>query len=121
MISDDLKDCLPIMELLMKIKRPKLRQDFLCDQFKQNPKIYKAVHEIVTNLVHKNIPLDTSTKQRLRRHKRNIVDLVHDKNKKRHRTHLIQSGGYLHYIIPAVLSLLSTLLKDGGGKESVQT
>lgn len=119
MISKELSECLPIIQLYMKLKGKKLRQDFLSDQFKQDAKIYKAIHEIVMNVVHQNLPIPDDVKPKLRRHKRAIIEFIHDKNKKRNRKHLVQSGGYLHYIIPAAIQLISSLLSNGGNKESI--
>ena len=111
MISDTLKECIPVLELFGKIKNKKLREQFLLDQFKRSDKIYKAIHEIAENLIHKNIPLEDHHKKKLKRHKRKIIALVKDKAKTRRKSHLVQSGGYLHYIIPTVLSLISSFLK----------
>ena len=123
MISKELNDCLPIIEVFMKIKSKKLRESFLLDQYKHNPGIYKAVQEILTNIVHRNIPLEDDIKKKLRRHRYSIVNYIHNGNKKNCRSHLKQSGGYLHYIIPAFISILSSVLaeSDGDTKEALQS
>lgn len=110
MISDDLKACLPVLELLSKIKSKQLREKFLKDQFKNSDKIYKAIKEIIANLVHKNIPLEVDQKKKLQRHRKKIISFVNDKSKTRRKSHIIQSGGYLPIILPTVLSLLSSFL-----------
>ena len=112
MISNELKECLPVLELFVKIKSKSLREKFLLDQLKHSDKIYKAIKEIVTNLVNKNIPLDQIEKKKLQRHKRKIIDIVNDKAKSRRKSHIAQSGGYLHYILPAFFSLLSSYLNN---------
>ena len=114
MISSDLKDCLPIITMLGKIRGVELRKKILLDYQKTNPNIYKAVKEIVTNLVHKNLPIPSEIKKKLYRHKRNIIDLIHDKNRKRQRKHLGQSGGYLHYLIPVLTQIVSSFLTNNG-------
>lgn len=114
MISQELKQFLPIIQMLGKIRGAKLRKQILLDHYKRDPKIYKAVKEIVTNLVHKNIPIDTNIKRKLVRHKRSIIELIHDNNRKRNRKHLAQSGGYLQYIIPVLTQILSRLLSNNG-------
>lgn len=113
MISSDLQECLPIIKILPKIRGVALRKQFLSDQYKNDRKIYKALKEIVTNVVHKNITLSDACKKSLLRFKRAIIEFIHDKNKKREKKHLIQSGGYIHFMIPAVLELLSSVLSDG--------
>ena len=68
MISSDLKDCLPVIMMLGKVRGADLRKKILLDHHKQNPNIYKAVKEIVTNLVHKNLPIPLEIKKKLYRH-----------------------------------------------------
>jgi hypothetical protein len=69
------------------------------------------MNEIATNTVNKKLPLSLNQKKSLRRYKTNIQKLsCFTKNKTKRKKQLVQSGGFLPFIIPAVASVLTTLL-----------
>lgn len=109
-MSPELKNALSTLQLAAKIKNLKLRKAFLLDQFKHDPKIYKAIKEIAVNLVNKNVKLSSADKKKLRKYGKEIVHLATDKAKTRRKQHITQSGGYLPIVIPTIVSLLSSLI-----------
>ena len=75
--------------------------------FSKNKKFVKAIKEIASNTVNKNIPLSVSDKIRLKKYKQVIVDLSERGGKQC----LIQSGGgFLPLLVPIVTTVLSSML-----------
>ena len=94
---------------LIKVCPAKLRQDFL--RKLPNSGI-KAVCECALNAIKGNVPLTSYQKAKLRGHKRTLRKLA-DKSiplfKKRRL--IVQKGGFLGVLIPAALSVLTSLIK----------
>ena len=74
--------------------------------------LIKCICEISLNLLRGVIPVSTSHKKKLKRHK-NLLKLLIDKKEsiKKKRQHLTQrGGGFLSLLIPPALSILGNLI-----------
>ena len=109
-MSSNLKNCLEKLKIVAKIKNPDLRKKVLLHI--ADKCLYKALNEIAVNTVSRKIPFSKNTKQHLRKHAIHIEKLAKGtSNSRKQRQLVVQSGGFLPYIIPAVLGILSALIK----------
>lgn len=109
-MSINIEDYLNLLKIASMIKSKKLRTAFLHDQYKADPLLYKAIKEVMLNIVNKNVKLTDKEKKQLARYKHDILNIVKDKSVSRRKKYITQSGGYLPIIIPAVVSLLTSLI-----------
>ena len=108
-MSDNLQRTIHILKLISEVKNTKTRNALLKD-FSSNTKLRKALREIASNVVKRNIPLSQADKKRLRKFEKVIYDLSRYKSNKKTKELFCQSGGFLPYLIPIVLSLLPKLI-----------
>lgn len=101
-----------LLSVIAKIKNNKTRKIVLKDIGKDE-KIYSALKEMALNTLNKNIKLNRNQRNKLSR----VTPLLRKfkKNNSKNQKHklIIQSGGILPIIVPAALSLLSTILSNG--------
>jgi hypothetical protein len=75
--------------------------------FSKDKDFVKAIKEIASNTVNKNIPLTVSDKIKLKKYKSVLLDLSYKGGKKS----LVQSGGgFLPLLVPIVTTVLSSML-----------
>jgi hypothetical protein len=112
-MSKNLRECLKHLELVAQIKNAKTRASVLKD-ISVKDCYYDAIHEITINALKGNIPLSTYQKSGLGRNKRKIKALLCAKKRpKKFRTKaVVQSGGWIQYLIPAVGALLGNLIRN---------
>lgn len=109
-MSKILNNCFPKLNFIAKIKDPKLRKKLLASL--ADNCLFQALHEIAVNTVKGTVPLNKSQKRRLAKHKNVINKLAKIQSSKKRKLILIkQSGGFLPIILPAIATVLSTLLK----------
>lgn len=104
-MSEQLKNCIPVLELLVKVKNPKKRKEYF-KLFHQC--ILRAIREICINLLLGNVPLLTTEKARLRKYKTGLRILAdpHIPISKKKRL-LIKSGGaILSNLLPPTIRRL---------------
>lgn len=111
-MSCNLKKCINKLLVISKVKnlslRKKLLKDISCDE-----KVFAALQEIALNTVHSNVPLETPVKKKLRKYKKDILKLTKKvKSKRKQKSLVVQSGGFLPFLIPAVLSVLTSVLSN---------
>ena len=110
-MSTNLKNCIEKLKIVSKIKDQALRKKVLAEI--ADPCLYKALKEIAINTVAKKVPLSKPTKKRLEKFEKQILALTKNTNSNKQRKNLIvQSGGFLPILVPAILSVLTTLLKN---------
>jgi hypothetical protein len=108
-MSKNLVYCIEKLKLISMIKNEKVRKKFIAEIF--DDCLYKALNEISVNTIAKKIPLNIQQKKHLRKHQLTIKKLAcYTKNKRRRKNLTVQSGGFLPILIPAVASVLTTLL-----------
>ena len=75
--------------------------------------IYNAIREIALNTTNGNIKLTPAQHGKLTRHKKLIKECTQPaKTKSKRKRLVVQSGGFLPYLIPIALSLISTLKNE---------
>jgi|LakMenEpi03Aug12_release.lakeMendotaPanAssembly.Ray.scaffolds.fasta_scaffold340327_2 hypothetical protein len=89
-----------------------------CDKALKNKLISKGdksliltLTECVLNTLNGNVKISDRDKEKLAKKKYLLRKLLSCKSIKAKRENLIQQGGYLQYILPAAITLISTLLE----------
>jgi hypothetical protein len=97
------------LKIISKIKDSRLRKKILSEL--ADDCIYKALHEIAINTVNKKVPLSTDVKKSLKKYKSHIQELTkRTSNRSKRKRLVVQSGGFLPLLIPAVASVLGSVL-----------
>jgi hypothetical protein len=110
-MSTSLKESISVLEYICSIKDKKLRSQNL-KYVSKDPRIYSALREIAHNAVRGNIKISKNLMKKLNnmRYKRVIYELSKKQKSRRKQRQLVeQSGGFLPYLIPAVVSIISAL------------
>jgi hypothetical protein len=109
-MSQNLRNCLKDLEFVSKIKCNKTQKNLL-KYMSKSPKYYIALREIAINVIKGNVETDEKTKNRLRKNKNVIYNLVKSDNCSAKRKKLVvQSGGWL-WLLPLISSVIDLLLK----------
>ena len=110
-MSKNMKECMTILKVIASLKNKKQREKIL-KEFNGDECLYKALREIAVNTVNRNIKLSSKQKRNLIKYKSVIKSLTKPyKSKSKRKKLIIQSGGFLPYLIPAAISLLTTLIR----------
>lgn len=105
-MSSTLKKYLNVLQFIATIKNKKLRSGVL-KEYAGFKDFYDALQEIAVNTVDKNVPLSRIQKRKLRPHKRFIMNLTkRNRSRASRKRNIVQSGGFLPYLIPIITSLL---------------
>ena len=104
-MSNNLRDNIIILKFIGDIKNKRLRRRIIYEIKKP---VYNALHEIATNLIHKNIKLSNLDVKKLKKYKKVILKLSSMKTPKK--KIIVQSGGMLPALIPLVISTLDSLV-----------
>jgi hypothetical protein len=108
-MSNNLQLCMEKLKIISKIKDPRLRKKILIEI--ADDCLYKALNEIAVNTISKKVPLNRATKTKLRKYKTHIKALASKtKNKRLQKKLVVQSGGFLPLLVPAVASILGSVL-----------
>ena len=109
-MSENLKKCMNKLVFIASIKNDLLRKKILMSL--SDECLYDALQEIANNYKNKTIKLNPKTRSKLKGTKeKNILAFLKKKLNKKDKYKLIkQSGGWLPVIIPAVASILSSLI-----------
>jgi hypothetical protein len=110
-MSRSLQHCLKHLELISNIKNSRLRKAVLHD-ISVNECYFIAIREMLLNALRGNVRLSPAHKSKLRRHKKAINTFTTPKAKysKKKKANLVkQSGGFLPFLIPAVIGTLLAL------------
>ena len=110
-MSNKLKENFPVIQLLSKIKNAKKRKNIL-KEIEGDQNIYDSIAEIIRNNQKGNIKLTKLQTNKLKKYNKVLKGFCCSKNKKcfkKRKNLLIQSGGVLPILIPAVASILSSL------------
>ena len=93
--------------LLKELAKPKSRYRIIILK-KADPKLILAICEAIHNLLEGNVPLDTKQKNLLFKDKKILRKLVEKHTLVYKKKILVQRGGFLPALLPAVLSTLAT-------------
>ena len=90
---------------------PRLRKQIMHHCGKE---ILDCVCECVKNVLKGNVPLTSSQKQNLSRHRNKLRKLSLKKTSEKKKNEMIQKGGFLCALITPILSILGGLLGSNG-------
>ena len=108
-MSSNLRMCMEKLKIIAKIRDSRLRKKILSEIADQC--LYKALNEIAVNTVSRKVPLNRATKISLRKYKTHINSLARKTSNRRLQKKLVvQSGGFLPVLIPAITSILGSIL-----------
>ena len=108
-MSKNLKNCYEKLKFIASVKDHALRRKLLNSL--SDECLYKALNEIAVNVVNGKVTFNSATQRKLKKFKEKIKRLsVKTNNKKTMKSLVRQSGGFLPILIPAIASVVSTLL-----------
>lgn len=108
-MSKNLKKCMNKLNFLASIKNDTLRKKIL--KSISDECLFKAINEIAKNYNTGNIKIHPIKRNKMKKFDRLIKKLGNDKIKKSTRRRLmLQSGGFLPILIPALTSILTSLI-----------
>ena len=108
-MSNNLLHCLEKLKKVSSIKNVKQRQKQL-DKI-SDACIYKALNEIAIYTIEGSIKLSPQRLKKLRKFNRNIKKMSTKTNNRTEQKKLVkQSGGFLPILIPAVASIITSLI-----------
>ena len=112
-MSENLQLCLPHLHAVSKVKDPAKRKQLLKDICNQKC-FQKALREVAVNTINKKVPLTACQKKKLIGSQKVIAQLGKKHKRKSYKQRLVvQTGGILPYLIPAVATLIGKLITDG--------
>jgi hypothetical protein len=74
--------------------------------------LIKAIEDSVYNLLKGNTKYQDSDLQNLTKYKHTLRNLIQKSNLKKKKKILVQRGGFLQYVLPAVITGLSTIVGE---------
>jgi hypothetical protein len=110
-MSANLKKNLPRLQAVCDVKSPELRHALIKDYCRDDC-FCRAVTEVARNTVKRNLPLDAKAINRLRRHKKAILDFVPKLGQAKRRELAAQSGGFLPVVVPILASLIGEIFRQ---------
>ena len=109
MISPSVRKTLPLLNIIAKMNNTNRKR--ILSEVGGDDIIYKALKEIAHNTIKGNVKLNKSQKAKLKTHSRTLKGLcTSNKCLKRRKKLVEQIGGFLPILIPAVASLISSLV-----------
>lgn len=114
MVSSSLRKSLPLLKVMSRLKT-KNRQNILSEVSNEDT-LYNALREIAHNTLKGNVKLNSIQKKKLKPYSKTLKGLC-DKPKCRRRRQklIVQSGGFLPILIPAITGLLSSIIANNAG------
>jgi hypothetical protein len=100
-------NCRKEIVALEKVKDCKQKRNHIIDV--AGKELVHCISDCVLNVLNGNIPLEYEEKERLRRHRHCMRELVKKKTSDKKRKHLIQEGGFLGALIPILSGLVTKL------------
>jgi len=79
---------------------------------KSDKKLVKAICEMVFNLIYGNLDINSSDFQKLKKYKSYLRKLIKKSNLKTKKKILVQHGGFLQFLIPAVITGISEIVSS---------
>ena len=108
-MSGNLNKCLTKLKFISSVKSESLRKKLL--ESMSDECLFKALNEIAINYSKGNIKLNPHQKRKMRKYEPIIRRLSRKNNKNSIKKRLIkQSGGFLPIILPAIASILTSLI-----------
>ena len=99
--------CRKAIEALEEVQNCKQKRNHIIDV--AGKELVHCICDCVLNVLNGNIKLEPEEKQRLKRHKNSLRELVKKKTSDKRRKHLIQEGAFLGALIPILGGLVAKL------------
>lgn len=111
-MSKNLRKCMSTMQLYCSTNSTKLKKSILGEMAK-NDCFFKAIYEVVNNILLKNIQL-TSAQQRKVRKYTTLMHKIHQcpKSSTKRRKLVSQTGGFIQAILPRLAQLVGELIAN---------
>ncbi len=110
-MSKNLRACLSNMNMVCETKNTKVKKSLL-NAMSCEDCYFKALFEIVTNISKGNLKLTNIEKKKLRKHIKLMEQILAKPEKEARRALAVkQSGGFLNIVIPALIPVISEILK----------
>ena len=106
-------NCAPVLDKITKTKNSKLRNKYLKDA---NDCVIDAISEIAKNCLTGNVPLKTCDFKQLSKYQKLLRKLSKKSPVVKRRNLIIQSGGFIPFLIPPALSLIASVVGELIGK-----
>jgi len=107
-IPKNFKRSLPYLKMIQRSRRGVDKIDLL-RKFPEH--VTNDLIEVIYNIVTGGVKISASQKAKLRRHKKKLIELVNLPSQKRRRAFIYkQKGGFLNFLLPAVVPLISNLI-----------
>ena len=115
--NNSIKFILDNKELLLAISKCKtcMRKAIIN---KSDKKLVNSICEMVFNLINGNLNINSSDFQKLKKHKTSLRKLVKKSNLASKKKILVQNGGFLQFLIPAVITGISEIVSSLISKKS---
>ena len=95
------------LNAIINVKHDKQKRNRIIDE--GGMELVHCICDCVHNVLQGNIPVNDTEKNRLKRHKECLRELVKKKTLDKKRKHLIQEGGFLGALIPILVGLVGKL------------
>ena len=92
---------------LDKVKNSRHKRNRIIDEGGMD--LVRCICDCVKNVLRGNVPVTDEEKERLKRYKDSLRELIKKKTSDKKRKHLIQEGGFLGALIPILVGLLGKL------------
>lgn len=120
-MSKNLRKCKKTMHLFCCAENKKLKKSVL-EEMSENECFFDAMYEIVNNIYLKNMKLSKLTPAQKKQAKKllPILRKIHKRPKKKiiKRKVILQSGGFINFILPILTTIVSELISDAISKKS---
>ena len=110
-VSKSLNKALPVLRIVSKLNKRNKRS--VLNQLGGEKTVFNALHEIAYNTLNGNLKLKKNQIRKLRPHRKVLENLCLPSSRKcskRRKKLIIQSGGFLPILIPALTSIITALI-----------
>ena len=117
-MSKNLRKCMRTMHHFCDADSPRIKKTIL-KEMSENPCYFDAIHEIINNIYLENLKIPPSSRKKVKKFLY-ILDGIHKhpKSKVKRRKLVIQSGGFIQFILPILGTLITDLISDAISKKS---
>lgn len=99
------------LDLVTQIRQPKLKKKVLLILAK-NKDFRLLIREIMNYAINRNIEITPEQERKLKKYKRVIIGLAKKRKGKTSANRIAQTGGFLQFILPALLPIVADLVTD---------
>ena len=117
-MSKNLRKCMRTMHHYCDSNSPKIKKIIL-KEMSENPCYFDAIHEIINNIYLKNLKIPPSRRLKMKKFLKFFDDIHRQpKSKAKRRKLVIQSGGFIQFILPILATLVTELISNAISKKN---